>query len=641
MNILLIEDDAGLVELITANLEELGFFVVSAASGEIALAHLNKQTPDLMLLDYSLPDKNGKEFIESLNKQQIPLPPFIITTGQGDERIAVDMMKLGAMDYLIKDVFFLEKIPEVIKRVIKEIESDAKLKQAEEALKQSEATIRNKLKAITEPEGDIGTLELSDIIDVEVLQSMMDNFYQLTGMLGAVLDVSGKVLVAVGWQDICTKFHRCNPDTLKNCLESDTILTQDVPEGTFKSYHCKNNMWDIVTPLMVGERHVGNVFMGQYFLEDEVPNVEFFRKQAKKYGFNEQEYLASLDRVPRFSKETVEAGMRFYSKLAGIISTLSFNSIQQSRMLAERKRGEEALRESEERLSGFMDSATDGFMLFDLELNQIDINDAALKMTRQKRADVIGKNMLQLAPDVEKSGRYAKYKEVIRTGNPIVFNDIIPHSKFGNKHVLLKAFKVGAGLGMIITDITEKIKSEEIFKTNFSLLRTAGETAKFGGWSVTIGEDSVFWSDQVAIIHGRPAGYSPLVEESINYYAPEFIETITRVFTNCIDKGIPFNEEMQIITTQGNRIWVRTTGEAIKGKQGDIVKVLGSFQDINIRKLAEQELKSNRDHLEEIVQERTKELKEKNKKLDDAMKVFVGRELTIRDLQKRIKALKS
>lgn len=214
-------------------------------------------------------------------------------------------------------------------------------KQTEEELEQSEATISNKLKAITNPEGDISTLELSDIIDTEVLQSMMEDFYQLTGMLGAVLDVSGKVLVAVGWQDICTKFHRCNPDTLKNCIESDTILTQGVPEGTFKSYRCKNNMWDIVTPIMIQGKHVGNVFMGQYFYQDEVPDLEFFRKKAKKYGFDEKEYLAALDRVPHFSKETVDVGMQFYSKLAGLISTLTFSSIQQSRMLAQQKLAEE------------------------------------------------------------------------------------------------------------------------------------------------------------------------------------------------------------------------------------------------------------------------------------------------------------
>ncbi|MGL1886018.1 MAG: PAS domain S-box protein [Reichenbachiella sp.] len=137
MNILLVEDDAGLVELITVMLEESGFSVMSVTSGVETLTHLKKQIPDLMLLDYSLPDMNGKEVVEALHKQQTPPPPFIITTGQGDERIAVDMMKLGAMDYLVKDILFLEKLPDVIKRVVKEIERDEKLKQAEKALYQS------------------------------------------------------------------------------------------------------------------------------------------------------------------------------------------------------------------------------------------------------------------------------------------------------------------------------------------------------------------------------------------------------------------------------------------------------------------------------------------------------------------------
>ena len=218
---------------------------------------------------------------------------------------------------------------------------------AEEALQKSEATIRNKLKAILEPEGDIGTLELSDIIDCEMLRSMLEDFCRITGMLGAVLDLSGKVLVAVGWQDICTKFHRCHPETLKYCIESDTTLTNDVPVGTFKHYRCKNNMWDMVTPLEVGGRHVGNVFIGQFFYDDETPDVELFREQARRYGFNETEYLEALERVPRFSRETADAGMQFYAKLTKMISELSFSSIQLSRTFAERIRLEEQLRHSQ------------------------------------------------------------------------------------------------------------------------------------------------------------------------------------------------------------------------------------------------------------------------------------------------------
>jgi PAS domain S-box-containing protein len=220
-------------------------------------------------------------------------------------------------------------------------------RRVERALKLSETTVRNRLKAIMEPDGDIGSLELSDIIDCETLQSMLEDFYRLTGMLGAVLDVSGKVLVAVGWQDICTKFHRCHPETLKNCLESDTVLTNGVPVGSFKHYRCKNNMWDMVTPLEVGGRHVGNIFIGQFFYDDENPDLEFYRAQARRYGFDETAYLAALKQVPRFSRETAEAGMQFYAKLTKMISTLSFSTIRLSRTLTERIHLEEQLRQAQ------------------------------------------------------------------------------------------------------------------------------------------------------------------------------------------------------------------------------------------------------------------------------------------------------
>lgn len=233
-------------------------------------------------------------------------------------------------------------------------------RQANRALQQSEATIRNKLKAITQPEGDIGTLELSDIIDVEVMQPILEDFFRLTGMLGAILDISGKVLVAVGWQDICTKFHRCHPETLKNCIESDTILADGVPEGQYRTYHCKNNMWDMVTPLIIGEKHMGNIFIGQFLYADEKPDVDLFRLQAQRYGFDEEEYIAALNRVPHFKKEDIDSVMQFYARLTGMISRLSYSSVQQSRLLAQRNLAEKSLRVSEAKFRNFFEHSPMG-----------------------------------------------------------------------------------------------------------------------------------------------------------------------------------------------------------------------------------------------------------------------------------------
>jgi PAS domain S-box-containing protein len=220
-------------------------------------------------------------------------------------------------------------------------------KQAEQALRESEVRVRTKLDAVLSPEGDIGKLELADIMDVPEIQSLMDEFYNLTNIGVAIIDLRGEVLVHTGWQDICTKYHRVHPKTKKNCIESDTILSQGIAPGCFKAYKCKNNMWDISTPITVGGKHLGNIYLGQFVYNDEEVDYECFRQQAKRYGFAEQEYIDALNRIPRWSKETIDRAMKFYASLSQILSNLGYSSIKLARALEEHKQTEIALKESE------------------------------------------------------------------------------------------------------------------------------------------------------------------------------------------------------------------------------------------------------------------------------------------------------
>ena len=128
------------------------------------------------------------------------------------------------------------------------------------------------------------------------------------------------------------------------------------------------------------------------------------------------------------------------------------------------------------------------------------------------------------------------------------------------------------------------------------LLKMAGKNANLGGWSVELPKFDLEWSDQTAVIHELPPGTTPTVEEAINFYAPEYRDKITAVFQACVTGGIPYEEELQILTAKGNRVWVRTIGEAVKNELGEIVRVQGSFQDIAKRKELEQELLSLATH---------------------------------------------
>jgi signal transduction histidine kinase/CheY-like chemotaxis protein len=210
--------------------------------------------------------------------------------------------------------------------------------------------VRQKLESMLEPDGDVGDLELAELLDPRALQSLMDDFYSLAHVPMSVIDAKGRVLVGVGWSEICTRFHRVNRDTCAHCTESDLELAAGVRQGEFRLYKCKNNMWDVATPIVVGGRHVGNVFSGQFFFDDERPDTAVFEAQAARYGFDRAEYLTALDAVPRLSRETVNAGMAFFLKLAAMLSQLGYQNARLARSVAERERLMESLRESKRQL---------------------------------------------------------------------------------------------------------------------------------------------------------------------------------------------------------------------------------------------------------------------------------------------------
>ncbi|MEJ2201235.1 MAG: PAS domain S-box protein, partial [Desulfuromonadaceae bacterium] len=217
---------------------------------------------------------------------------------------------------------------------------------AEEALRESESRVRRKLESILDPGGDISELELADIIDAPGIQALMYDLYRHSGFKMSIIDLKGKVLVDVGWQEICLKYHRCYPRTRQGCHESNTVMTEGIPPGEFREYRCKNLMRHLVTPIMVGERHMGNLFMGQFFYEDEELDYDLFRAQAREFGFPEAEYLAALEAVPRHSEDFVNNGKAFFLRFIDMFSKLSYGNIKLARLLVERDRLTEKLREA-------------------------------------------------------------------------------------------------------------------------------------------------------------------------------------------------------------------------------------------------------------------------------------------------------
>ncbi len=127
------------------------FVLFEAETGREGLQLAHQQKPDCVLLDYHLPDLNGLEFLAELRKDlgEITVPVMMLT-GADNAQVAVEAIKRGAQDYLVKDANrkYLELLPAVIQRVLRERQALTEKKQMESRLVQAEAKYRSLVEQI-------------------------------------------------------------------------------------------------------------------------------------------------------------------------------------------------------------------------------------------------------------------------------------------------------------------------------------------------------------------------------------------------------------------------------------------------------------------------------------------------------------
>ncbi|NQT72289.1 MAG: PAS domain S-box protein, partial [Chloroflexi bacterium] len=133
--------------------------------------------------------------------------------------------------------------------------------------------------------------------------------------------------------------------------------------------------------------------------------------------------------------------------------------------------------QTEERLSAFMESATDGFELFDSELNYLLINGVALNRLGYKREEVIGKQLSVIRPHMDDSDTemYRRFIHVIESGES--FSEFLPLTHTGSYNILINVFRVNEGLGIVSTDLTEVVESERALHQSEESYRRLVETS--------------------------------------------------------------------------------------------------------------------------------------------------------------------
>lgn len=232
--------------------------------------------------------------------------------------------------------------------------------------------------------------KLSDLIDIPNLQILMNRFHAATAIPVGIIASDGEVVVATGWQEICTHFHRIHPVTAERCRQSDDYIKTLLTTDNCVQYKCRNGLWDMAVPIIIAREHVATLFLGQFFYDDEKIDEEFFLRQAREMGFETAPYMEALRRIPVFTRERVRQIIDFYITFVNFLVSMGLANCQ-------RAEAENALRESEEKFSMTFHAAPISMAISTIDEGRLlEVNKSFERMYGYSRDEVIGKTSAEL-----------------------------------------------------------------------------------------------------------------------------------------------------------------------------------------------------------------------------------------------------
>ena len=462
-----------------------------------------------------------------------------------------------------------------------------------------------------------GNSSLEYLIDFVALQKLMNDFYAVAEIPMSLIDNDGKLLVGVGWQDICTKFHRKHPITCEYCIESDTQLSTDLKQGEFRLYRCKNGMWDMATPIFVAGERLGYVFTGQFFFEDEQIDRDFFRAQAKEYGFDKDEYLTALDRVPRISREKIDGGMKFFLRLADMLSQLGHSNAELERLLEERGHLTESLQDSTNRLNQAQEIADLGSWELNAASGHLILSDHAYRIFgfEPKEKPATFETLLECVHNHDRITVFETFNESMRKNRDgweiehrivhcLTGETRIVHQKC--EHFRDNTGKIIRSVGMV-HDITDRRLAEKKIEQESQQRQLALDAAKMGWWQYDPVSRMAYWDEGYKRIFGV-LGYERPNDEILNQIIhpadlPELWKAVEKAL-NPADPQ-PYATEYRIVRPDnGETRWIEAHGIATfegEGKNRYASNFVGTVSDITERKQIDAELARSEEKYRDLV----------------------------------------
>ncbi len=257
---------------------------------------------------------------------------------------------------------------------------------------------------------------------------------------------------------------------------------------------------------------------------------------------------------------------------------------------------------SEQLYYALFHSISDGLLILDKDFNILSFNNAVEKILSLDREQILNLKHRPFKIFKPNLSPYtvAELKELFATESQQFYQTSLGFQKAENEPLIwlkvrswpLSSSLTGERHTILISfyDITRSFVTEQTLAKTKELLERSNAAARIGTWEVDLKTKTSIWSRVTREIHEVEPDFVSTVENGIQFYKEGYSrERIAQVVANAIEKGEPFDEELQIVTAKGNTVWVRALG-LVEFEDGECKRLYGTFQDINARKKLEHEL---------------------------------------------------
>lgn len=274
----------------------------------------------------------------------------------------------------------------------------------------------------------------------------------------------------------------------------------------------------------------------------------------------------------------------------------------------EERRTRKRIHESESRYRSLFEAMSEGVCLHEIVYGEegapsdyriLDVNPVFENIVGMNRTEVIG-NLASKTYKLSPPPYLDLYAGVALTGEPVSFETFFQPMQ---KYFHIMVYSPGKGLfATVFQDITERKAAEKELKTKEVLLDEMGRLGKIGGWEFDVETLEGTWTDEVARIHDFDPHDRTSATVGLSVFQGDMRRKIEEAIHNAIQHGEPYDLELEMITAKGNRKWVRTIGQPVR-EGGRVVKLRGSFQDITVRRQAEEELRKSEEKISSILKD--------------------------------------